>query len=447
MVRYIILLLLSTLASVEAFAQREYWKAWIDTMVVFGKPSLGSLTEENRIEQANFCNIRTSSKDKTLEETGRDDWIEMLFEVYCTSDTTVGLATGEVYIYVDGKGKLAYASIDRSGYDFILKIPELAKVNGGSRLKVNRLDSWSFAEVADLVKGIVIPKSVSYINPRIMYDARYAEKISVEDGSPYFSNYKGICLYDATGTTLLVCPYRGSYGKYFKDGIAAIGPDAFSHHYTFGNNDLSLPETIKKIGDRAFYGCRLNRIEIPDACEEIGPEAFGGDMWYDCDTLFLGRGLRKIGYHAFSFNKWYSRISGDKCIVCKAVTPPEARDEGSDPFGLYAKKSIKLLVPEGSVEAYRNHWVWGQFNVIGDAALNPVEVEPDDPTSVSDPEAGGLRVRVDGRDILFDGETDVEVFTLGGLRLYAGRTASLSIASPGIYLVSAGGGSAKVQIR
>ena len=242
----------------------------------------------------------------------------------------------------------------------------------------------------------------------------------------------------------MVCPYRGTFGQYFKDGIVAIGADVFSHHSC---KSLSLPATIKKIGDRAFYGCQLNRIEIPDACEEIGAEAFGGDMWYNCDTLFLGRGLRKIGYHAFSFYQWAPNSRRSICIVCKAVTPPEAKHEGLDPFGIYAKKSIKLLVPEGSVEAYRNHWVWGQFNVIGDPALNPVEVEPDDPTSVSDPDAGGLRVRVDGRDIMFEGETDVEVFTLGGLRLYAGRTASLSIASPGIYLVSAGGISAKVQIR
>lgn len=439
--------LLWAFASVEAFAQS--WKAWIDTAIIFGEPTLGTLTEESVLEEVDFYNIRTSCKDKPREETTINDWVQMRFDAYGTSDTTVGLAAGEVYVYVDGSQKQANW-VSGSNYDFILKIPEFVRVLRGDKfnpLKINQLDSWSFAEITKFVKGIIVPKSVSYINPRIMYDAEYVEKISVEDGSPYFSNYKGYCLYDAEGTTLMVCPNRGSYGKYFKDGIEAIGADAFAYHYPV-REALSLPATIKKIGDRAFYDCVLyNRIEIPDACEEIGAEAFGGEhMLYECDTLFLGCGLRKIGYHAFSFNKW-NRMRGEKCIVCKATTPPEAMHEGSDPFGLYAKKATKLLVPEGSVEAYRNHWVWGQFNVVGDPALNPVEVEPDGPTSVSDPEADGLRVRVDGRDILFDGETDVEVFTLGGLRLYAGRTASLSIASPGIYLVSAGGSSAKVQIR
>ncbi len=441
--------MLSTLVSVEAFAQRYSWKAWIDTAEISEVPTLGSLTERTPVTTAEFYNIRTSCKDKPIKETTIDDWALLQFDVYGTSDTTIGLVSGLVYVFVDGNQKRGDAYIGKSGYDFILKVPEFANVYRRDKLnplKINQLDSWSFANVAELIKGIVIPKSVSYIDPRIMYNAKYAEQISVDEASPYFSNYKGICLYDAEGTTLLVCPYRGSFEKYFKDGIVAIGADAFSHHYSF-SNDLSLPATIKKIGDRAFYGCRLNRIEIPDACEEIGSEAFGGEVWYECDTLFLGRNLRKIGYHAFSFHEWYANRWGEKCIVCKSITPPEAIREGADPFDLYAKKSIKLLVPEGSVEAYRNHWVWGRFNVIGDPALNPVEVEPDDPTSLSDPEAGGLRVRVDGRDILFDGETDVEVFTLGGLRLYAGRTASLSIASPGIYLVSAGGVSAKVQVR
>lgn len=434
--------LLLALASSGTFAQE--WKQWIDTAYVSGRPTQGSLTKPIDICTVQFNNIRTSCKDKALEETTIDDWARMQFSSYCTSDTTVGLASGIVWFWVNGKQT---RGDDVGGdYDFILKIPEVATDFYGYHkiLKINRLDSWSFSGVTKRIKGIIIPKSVSYVNPLAIYNAQDVVRISVEEGSPYFSNYNGYCLYDAEGTTLMVCPYRGTFGQYFKDGIVAIGSDVFSHHSC---KSLSLPATIKKIGDRAFYGCQLKRIDVPDACEEIGTEAFGGDLWYDCDTLFLGRNLRTIGYHAFSFYQWAPNSRRSICIVCKATTPPESIREGLDPFDLCAKKSIKLLVPEGSVEAYRNHWVWGQFSVIGDPSLNPVEVEPDDPTSLSDPEADGLRVRVDGRDILFDGETDVEVFTLGGLRLYAGRTASLSIASPGIYLVSAGGSSAKVQIR
>ena len=139
-----------------------------------------------------------------------------------------------------------------------------------------------------------------------------------------------------------------------------------------------------------------------------------------------------------------------KCIVCKAVTPPDAKYEGADPFEFKAKGMIKLIVPEISVEAYREHWVWRQFNVVGDPNLNPVEVDPEDPTegptSSIEQEASSLRMHVDGKNVVLDTEADVELFSLSGVRLYNGRTASLSIPTPGIYLITADGNTRKVQI-
>lgn len=58
-----------------------------------------------------------------------------------------------------------------------------------------------------------------------------------------------------------------------------------------------------------------------------------------------------------------------------------------------------------------------------------------------------LRATVCGREVLLPGVADVEVFSLGGVRLYSGRTSSVSIAAPGLYVVTADGTQGKVAIK
>ncbi len=78
--------------------------------------------------------------------------------------------------------------------------------------------------------------------------------------------------------------------------------------YNDSMKSLSLPNTLKRIGNGSFYACRgLSEIEIPDSVESIGTAAF-----CYCENLtsvgVLPIKLSKIGQRAFSYIKKLSGV-------------------------------------------------------------------------------------------------------------------------------------------
>ena len=62
------------------------------------------------------------------------------------------------------------------------------------------------------------------------------------------------------------------------DTVTAIGDSAFKHQYSFGKNysSVTLPDTIKSIGEFAFWNTNITSINLPDGLEDIGKGAFVG---------------------------------------------------------------------------------------------------------------------------------------------------------------------------
>lgn len=60
--------------------------------------------------------------------------------------------------------------------------------------------------------------------------------------------------------------------------VTAIGDSAFKHQYSFGKNysSVTLPDTIKSIGEFAFWNTNITSINLPDGLENIGKGAFVG---------------------------------------------------------------------------------------------------------------------------------------------------------------------------
>ena len=74
--------------------------------------------------------------------------------------------------------------------------------------------------------------------------------------------------WDGEGTELTVPAALGGLP------VTAIGAGAFEESDL---QRITLPDSLKRIGDRAFFGCAgLKEITIPDGCEEIGESAFEG---------------------------------------------------------------------------------------------------------------------------------------------------------------------------
>lgn len=80
------------------------------------------------------------------------------------------------------------------------------------------------------------------------------------------------------------------------EGIKEIADGAFGRIPEL--TDITLPESLEKIGEAAFIYCGMREITIPKGVAEIEREAF-----YHCDqleTVHLQEGLRGIGWYAFS---------------------------------------------------------------------------------------------------------------------------------------------------
>ena len=79
------------------------------------------------------------------------------------------------------------------------------------------------------------------------------------------------------------------------DGITKIGVQAY---YLCDVKSLTIPSSVKSIGNSAFNGCkRLNNLVIPEGVEVLGQNAF-----YNCpiDTLYLPSTLASVGASVFS---------------------------------------------------------------------------------------------------------------------------------------------------
>ena len=102
-------------------------------------------------------------------------------------------------------------------------------------------------------------------------------------------------------------------GGYFtKDGITytitEIGSDAFSSTFTkhFHYCNLTIPSTIKKIGNSAFFDCaqikgdkEIIAINFEEGVEEIGESAFDGCYDIKNKSIKLPNSLKKVGERAF----------------------------------------------------------------------------------------------------------------------------------------------------
>ena len=60
---------------------------------------------------------------------------------------------------------------------------------------------------------------------------------------------------------------------------------------------ITFPNTLRKIGDEAFYFCGFEELHLPDKLEEIGDSAF-----FRCNSLkyvFIPKSVKSIGRWVF----------------------------------------------------------------------------------------------------------------------------------------------------
>lgn len=78
-----------------------------------------------------------------------------------------------------------------------------------------------------------------------------------------------------------------------EEGIASVGNNAFA--YT-GAVSITLPSTLRRLGDNAIYGAQITGIELPDGLESIGHFCFG---YNPITEIEIPDSVIELGYAAF----------------------------------------------------------------------------------------------------------------------------------------------------
>jgi len=242
------------------------------------------------------------------------------------------------------------------------------------------LASWS-------ITGFEIPSSVTRIVPRSLNGSTQLEYIHVDENNPvYYSENNALIERD---TKVLMV---GSKNTVIPEDIVEIGAGAFLE--SGGTGDLVIPNSVRKIGDRAFQLSRFATIALPDSLTYIDEGAFigcfgGGSLNLASTLTYIGKyafaasyfqgdlripeGIVDLKYEAFNDTP-FTRVFlpstleyiDDRCfsdlyrlesMTVYRATPPELH-EGAF---WYTNKDIPVYIPNGSLNAYINAPFWSEF--------------------------------------------------------------------------------------
>lgn len=170
------------------------------------------------------------------------------------------------------------------------------------------------------LKGIRIPKSVQSINSSAFRSCSQLDRIEVDEENPYYKSVSNTLL-TRDGKTLLF----GCRSSEIPDGVECIRPLAF---WRLGLKSAHIPDSVTTIGHWAFAECmNLKSISIPAGVKEIDIAA----LYFPLSNLFLS-----------------------------SVNPEECVDLSEALLGKRLGR-IRLHVPAGSEDAYRQHSFFKEF--------------------------------------------------------------------------------------
>lgn len=310
-------------------------------------------------------------------------------------------------------------------------------MNSDANLKgVNEIADYAFDGNTN-VKSIVIGENVKTIGAGAFLDCTSLEKVVMPDGLETIgragfsscTELKNVVLptslksmgnsvfYNCAAIDKIIIPAE----------VTSVPDGAFNSCYSLSS--VTFGDKVETIGEEAFKLCSsLTEISFPVSLKEIGTNAFK-----KCSGLLsvsLGSRVSHIGTECFS------GLSGLQQFSVYAVEPPSL---GSYVFNLTPVDKCKLLVPEESIDKYKEAEQWKDFM----ATTTSI-------TSVSEGQMPLIRVSLGMLNIdnMNDGSA-VSVYTLAGQKVYsaASDSGSMSVAlQSGMYVVCINDVASKVLI-
>ena len=173
------------------------------------------------------------------------------------------------------------------------------------------------------IVSINIPESVRYIGKDAFSNTTITE--SQETPEKYVGKWVVECNSDATSISI-------------KKNTVGIADSTFESCYSLST--ISLPDSIKYIGDSAFSGTSIETLDIPKNCEIIGSRAF---EYADIISLNIPEGITRIESHTF-----------DSCGKLETITIPASVHYIGEGAFEYCRALKKINIPYGvtKIESY-----------------------------------------------------------------------------------------------
>jgi hypothetical protein len=168
----------------------------------------------------------------------------------------------------------------------------LRKINFGNGLECVKEEA--FYGCPKLYK-FHFPKNLKEFVPKFI--DYYSSKIQIEfaQDNPHFTSDNDFVYSKDLTKIVLAIQKRKNKNIEIPDGITEIGNKAFS--YNFIVNSLKMPESVKYIGDFAFYGCcKLEHVQLSKNTVSIGEGCFSKTL---INQISIPSKVVKVGVNAF----------------------------------------------------------------------------------------------------------------------------------------------------
>lgn len=232
----------------------------------------------------------------------------------------------------------------------------LTEITADDLVGATKIANYAFYKNGNVI-NITIPDNVTSIGQEAFRHSRITNVI-IQEGLTDIGNY-----------AFHECSYLKNIQ--LPNSLTSIGSYAFSN--CSGLESIQLPNSLTSIGASAFQGCKIKNIVIPNKITSIEASTFLGCQ--SLTTIVIQGSVKSIGYAAFrscssltsitipnsviSLDR-YALVIGNSTnkatITFKSTTPPTI---GSDTFT--ASYLEKIIVPNGSGEAYKTATNWSAF--------------------------------------------------------------------------------------
>ena len=287
-------------------------------------------------------------------------------------------------------------SVTSIGNDAFANFTRLTNVTIGN--SVTTIGSSAFSGCTSLT-GITIPDSVTTIGSNAFEGCLFTKSNFINNSSldAEVNNYWGATVFDMrtddgvyinNNEIISWNPPAGTTSITIPEGVENVGAQVFAANEAIQSiTDISLPSTLKSIGDLAFQMCvSLTGITIPESVESVGigaflmcpTELYNSKVYINCpmaatgytipDTVTTIAGAAFYGCQGISaitlpasvsviepaaFIEWAGEVT---CLSTQPPTLPVGTGdfEGMTAFG--GSRVSAIYVPSGSVDAYKSAW-------------------------------------------------------------------------------------------